>query len=175
MNRIVRPAALALACAAIIATGVLVFAQGPPPPPQHRQGQMMGGRGGPWGSGPLQQLNLTDDQRTQIQTLMEQHRQATQSSAQKMRDLQQQLKNAVFADAPDLNTISQTESQIAALEAQLAADRVAAEKQIAGVLTADQRKQVRDMPGPGPFMGGGPGMGMGRGRGMGRGMGGPGW
>jgi Spy/CpxP family protein refolding chaperone len=106
---------------------------------------------------------------------MEQHRQATQSSAQKMRDLQQQLKNAVFADAPDLNTISQTESQIAALEAQLAADRVAAEKQIAGVLTADQRKQVRDMPGPGPFMGGGPGMGMGRGRGMGRGMGGPGW
>jgi Spy/CpxP family protein refolding chaperone len=173
MNRIVRPAALALACAAIIATGVLVFAQGPPPPPQHRQGQMMGGRGGP--GGPLQKLNLTDDQRTQIQTLMEQHRQATQSSAQKMRDLEQQLKNAVFADAPDGNAISQTQSQIAALEAQLAADRVAGAKQIAGVLTADQRKQVRDMPGPGPFMGGGPGMGMGRGRGMGRGMGGPGW
>ena len=117
--------------------------------------------------GMLRQLNLTDDQRTKIQSLMEQHRQATQDGAQKVRDLQQQLKNAIFADSGPADT-ADLQRQIAALEAQLESGRVGLEKQIAAVLTADQRKQVRDMPGPG-F---GPMMGRGRGRGMGRG---PGW
>jgi Spy/CpxP family protein refolding chaperone len=174
MNRTVTRAALALGLAAIVVTGALAFAQGTPPPPQRRPGQMMGrgGPGGPGQAGVMQHLNLTDDQRTKIQSLMEQQRQSHQGEMQKsMMDLQQQLKDAVFADTPNSDAITQAQSQIAALEAQLAADRVAMAKQVVAVLTPDQRKQVRDMPGPGPFMGGrgmGPGFQMGpmhRGRG----------
>ena len=166
MNRIVTSAALAIALVAIVITGAFVFAQSTPPPPlQHRPGQMMG-RGGPGGPGPggfMQHLNLTDDQRTKVQSLMEQQRQAHQGEMEKMMDLQQQLKNAIFADAGPADTTG-VQGQIAALQAQLEADRINLQKQVALILTPDQRKQVRDMPGPGPFMGG---------RGMGRGQMGP--
>ncbi len=156
---------VALVVAALVATTAVAFAQNPPPPPQGRGagfGRGFGpGRGGPMG-GMMQQLNLTADQRTQIQKIMQDHRQAMQNDAQAMRDLQQQLKNAIFADSP--GDTSALQQQIGALEAKLQTGRIAAEKQIAAILTADQRKQVRDMPGAG-FMGG---MGMGRGRGPGR-------
>jgi Spy/CpxP family protein refolding chaperone len=165
MRRVFYFTVVALALAAIAATGTFAFAQNPPPQPP-----MMGQRGGGPGGGPrgmLRQLNLTDDQRTKVQSLMEQHRQATQDHAQKIRDLEQQLKNAIFADSGPADTTA-LQGQIAALEAQLQTDRIGLQKQIAAVLTADQRKQVRDMPGPG-F---GPMMGRGRGRGMGHA---PGW
>jgi Spy/CpxP family protein refolding chaperone len=172
MNRTVSRAALALAFAAIVVTGAFAFAQGTPPPPQRRPGQMMG-RGGPGGPGPggaMQHLNLTDDQRTKVQSLMEQQRQSHQGEMQKIMDLQQQLKNMIFAHNGPADTDAM-QQQIATLQAQLEADRINLQKQVAAILTPDQRKQVRDMPGPGPFMGGrgmGPGFQMGpmhRGRG----------
>ncbi len=132
----------------------IVLAQGAPPVgPRHSQ--MRQNAGGP--AGLFQHLNLTDDQKTKIQSLVQAQRQAHQGQAQQMRDLQQQLKNAVFADNGPADTAS-IQQQITALQGQLEADRVNLEKQIAGVLTPDQRKQVRDMPGP--FMGGGRGMAM---------------
>jgi Spy/CpxP family protein refolding chaperone len=167
MKRVVYRAALALALAGIVATGAIAFAQNPPAPPQRRPGAMMGRGGGFAGPGPmgmLQHLNLTDDQRSKVQSLMEQQRQAQQAEMQKMTDLQQQLKNAIFADSGPGDTAA-LQQQIAGLQAQLEIDRVALEKQIAAILTADQRKQVRDAPGPGL----GPMMGRGRGRGMGHG------
>ncbi len=160
MNSIVRRAAIALALAAFVATAAVAFAQNPPP-----RRPMMGQQAGPGGRGPMgwmQQLNLTSDQQTKIRSLIDEHRQAHQADMQKMRDLQQQLKNAIFADNGSADT-SALQQQVQSLQTQFETDRIALEKQIAGVLTADQRKQVRDMPGPGPFMGG---PGMGRGRGM---------
>ena len=160
MTSIVRRAAIVLALSAIFATGTIAIAQGTPPV-RHAMGQQAGpgGRGamGGW----LQQLNLTDDQHTKIQSLMQQQRQAHQGEMQKMRDLEQQLKNAIFADNGPADTAA-LQQQIQALQSQLEADRVNVEKQIAALLTADQRKQVRDMPGP--FMRS-PSMGRGMGRG----------
>ena len=115
----------------------------------------------------MRQLNLTDDQRTRIQSLMEQQRQAHQGDRQKLMGLQQQMKAAIFADGGPTDTTA-LQQQVQALQAQLDASRINIEKQIAAVLTPEQRKQVRDMPGG--FMGmGGPGMGRGRGMG-GRGL-----
>lgn len=161
MKRVLNHTAFAVALAALVATTAVAFAQNPPPPRQGRGAGFGQGRGGPGPMGMLQQLNLTADQRTKVQSIMQEHRQATQTDAQTMRDLQQQLKNAIFADSPA--DTSALQDQIASLEAKLQTGRIAAEKQIAAILTADQRKQVRDMPGPG-FM---PMMGMGRGRGRG--------
>jgi Spy/CpxP family protein refolding chaperone len=165
MNLVFRRAALALALAAVVGTAALVFAQGTPPPPPQR-GQMMGRQGGPGGPGPmaiLQRLNLTDEQRTKIQSLLQQQRQSHQGEMQKqMMDLQQQLKNAIFADDGPADDTSAVQQHIASLQAQMEADRINLEKRIAAILTPDQRKQVRSMPGAGLLMGG-PGMGRGRG------------
>ncbi len=155
IRRIAFVAAL-LALVAGVSAGI-VFAQTAPPPLQQRHAQMRQHAPGMPGGGPFQHLNLTDDQKTKIQSLVQAQRQAHQSEAQQMRDLQQQLKNAVFADNGPGDT-SAIQQQIATLQAQLEGDRVNLEKQIAAILTPDQRKQVRDMPGP--FMGGGRGMAM---------------
>jgi Spy/CpxP family protein refolding chaperone len=160
MKPTVRHAAITIALAALFTTGAIVFAQGTPPPRR----PMMGQQAGPGGPGPMRmmrQLNLTDDQRTRIQSLMEQQRQAHQADRQKLMDLEQQLKNAIFADGGPADTTA-LQQQIQGLQAQLEADRINVEKQVAAVLTVEQRKQVRDLPGG--FMGmGGPGMGRGRG------------
>ncbi len=168
MKRFFFPAALALAVVAVITTSALVFAQNQPP--QRRPGAMW--QQGPGGRGPAgmwQHLNLTDDQRTKIQSLMQQQRQAHQADTQKMMDLQQQLKNAIFADGGP-GDVGSLPDQIASLQAQLEKDRISVEKQIAAILTADQRKQVREAPGPGfgPMMGA-------RGRGRGGMHHGPAW
>jgi protein CpxP len=179
MKSTFRRTALITGLALVVLVPVLVLAQTQGPPPQRPgmmggRGMMMGGPGRQGGPGPgmMLHLNLTEQQRTQVQAIMEQHRQATQDSAKQMGDLQQQLKNAIFADAgPNDAAITSLKGQIAALEAQLQAGRLDVEKQIAMLLTPEQRKQVREAPGAGPF--GGPGMG--RGRGPGRGMHGGGW
>ncbi len=166
MRRILYRAALAFALAALVGTAAFALGQNPPAQRPHAAWQ-----GGPGGRGPMgmfQHLNLTDDQKTKIQTLFEQQRQSHQGEMQKLRDLQQQLKNTIFADGGPGDT-SGLQQQIATLQAQFENDRIALEKQVASVLTADQRKQVRDMPGPG--FGFGP-MGRGRGQGLRHG---PGW
>ncbi len=164
MKRVLNRTAFAIVFAAVIAATAVAFAQNPPPQRPGRGAGFGQGRGGPGPmGGALQQLNLTADQRTQIQKIMQDHRQATQNDAQAMRDLQQQLKNAIFADSPGDTRALQ--DQIAALESRLQTGRIAAEKQIAAILNPEQRKQVRDRPGPGLM--GGMGMGMGRGRGPG--------
>ncbi len=168
MNRVLYRIALALALTAIVVTGAFALGQNPPPQRPHRGTAWQGGPGRPGGMGMLQHLNLTDDQKSRIQSLFEQQRQAHQTERQKLIDLQQELKNAIFADAGPGDTAG-LQQQIATLQAQLENDRIALEKQVAGILTPDQRKQVRDMPGPG-F--GGPMMGRGRGMAMRHG---PGW
>ena len=167
MRSTLRRFAFVTGLALVVLVPVLVLAQTQGPP----QGRgMMGGRGmgGP-GGGMFQALQLTEQQRSQVQTIMEQHRQATQDVAKQAADLQQQLKAAIFADGgPNDGAIASLKAQLAGIEAQLQAGRLDMQKQIATLLTPEQRKKVRDMPGMGPFGGPGPG---GRGRGFGRGFG----
>lgn len=163
MKRVVYRAAPALALVAILGVGGLAFGQNPPR--QQYQRPMMGQRlgPGPGAMGMLRNLNLTEDQRTKIQSLTQQNRQAHQGDMQKIRDLQQQLKDAIFADAGPGDTAG-LQQQIAALQAKLEGHRIDLQKQIAAVLTPDQRKQVREQPGPGFGMMGGRGMRRGPGR-----------
>ncbi len=163
MNTRFRSAIVALAVVAIVAAGAFVFAQGGPPPQRAGRGQMMGqGPGGPGGRGGMMglgRLNLTDDQRAQVQKLMEANRQAHQPEQQKMADAQKALRDAIFADAgPDESAIQAAQAQIQSLEPQMAQHRVEMQVAIAKILTADQRKQMREMPPMGP--GGGRGRGM---------------
>lgn len=163
MNTRFRHLVSALAVVAFVVAGAFVFAQGGPPPQRAGRGQMMGqgpgGRGG--GMMGLGRLNLTEDQRTQVQKLMEQNRQAHQPDMQKMADAQKALRDAIFADAgPDESAIHAAQAQIQALEPLMAQHRVEMEVAVAKILTPDQRKQMREMPPAGPGGRGGMGRGM---------------
>ncbi len=160
MNAIIHRTAIALAVAGMVGTGAFALAQGtPPPPPQHQGGRMMmqGRGGGPGGRMMLGRLNLTDQQRSQIQTLQQQQRASHQALMQKMGDLQKQLRDAVFADnGPNEAQIANLQQQIAQLEPQLQQARLQMQEGISRILTPDQRKQLREMAPPGR---GGRGMG----------------
>ena len=64
-------------------------------------------------------MNLTDDQKAQVKTLLEEERAQTdaQSPGRKLMELQRALAAAVFADAPDAAQIDQLRASFAEAEA----------------------------------------------------------
>ena len=131
--------------ALVVATTVSTFAGQPP------AGQRPGpgfGRGGPGGPFPvLVHLNLTDDQKAQIKTLLDEERTQTdaQSPGRKLMELQRTLSAAVFADVPDTAQIDQLRASIAEAEAAALARRVDMQLKVAQILTPEQRQRAREL------------------------------
>jgi Spy/CpxP family protein refolding chaperone len=159
------------AAAAILAAVTVVWAQQPPPPAgamPRGHGQMgPGGQGmGPMhGQGPMAvmaRLNLTDEQKQQIHKLMADEQQKQQGAADQMRKLHDQLRDQVFGENGPTGDAKATAQDINRLQGEMMQAHVEMAQQISTILTAAQRKQVRDMP-MGELMGmGGMGMGMGQ-------------
>jgi protein CpxP len=105
------------------------------------------GPGGPGGLAPgravFRGLDLTDQQREEIQAIMKAEADGRQGPPADMA-LQRQLHAELYADAPDLQKIDALQQQIAQAEAARLAKRVEIEQKIAAVLTPEQRAQVRD-------------------------------
>jgi Spy/CpxP family protein refolding chaperone len=145
-----------VAVVAVLAVAVVAWAQAPAgggmqhpmQPGQMGQGQgrgMMGPmQGGPMGM--LAQLNLTDQQKQQIHTLMMDAQPQQQADMQQMQKLHEQLKAQVFADAGPSGDAKGTAQEISTLQAKMMHAHIAIAEKIAAILTPDQRKQVRDMP-----------------------------
>ena len=113
--------------------------------PEGQKRQTQGRRGfGPAGPLMLQRLNLTDTQREQIRTIVEQERQGDNAAGKKLGDLQQELNAQVFADSPDHGKIDRLKAGIAQAEAEALNARIDVELKIAQVLTAEQRAQARE-------------------------------
>ena len=154
--------------------------QGPPPQGPPPQG---GGRGGVRAvqPAPRQQAQqrpnqLTEQQREQMRTFDEQHRQAAEAGRRELEDLHRQFNEALASAQIDNGKVTQLRNQIVQKETALAQQRLDREAKIASILTAEQR-QARGRGRGGVMMRGpqGPaGMGPGGGRGrMGQpGMGG---
>jgi Spy/CpxP family protein refolding chaperone len=116
------------------------------------------------GLGPaeLGQLGLSDDQQTQIKTLLDQQRDERRGSMDEARAVQQQLGTAIFgAAAADTAQLTELTTKLADLQRQGLEAEVAMQVKIAAVLTDTQRQQLlamraaREAAGPrGP---GGPG------------------
>ncbi|RPJ69277.1 MAG: periplasmic heavy metal sensor [Acidobacteria bacterium] len=145
----------AVAAAALLATGIS-FAQAPGGGMHPGGGPPEQGMRGPRG-GRLEKLNLTQEQRQQLEKLMQAEREANQEVAGRMPELQQQLQEAIFLGKGDING---TAEQINDLQAQMLKARIAHQQKVAAILTAEQREQMAKMAPMGP--GAGP---MGRGRG----------
>ncbi len=144
----------AVAAVALLATGIS-FAQAPGggmrpggPPEQ--------GMRGPRGGG-LEKLNLTDEQRQQLQQLMQAEREANKEIAGTMPELQRQLQEAIFLGKGDVSVIAQ---QINELQAKMLAARIAHQQKVSAILTPEQRQEMAKMPPMGPGFGPmGPGRG----------------
>ena len=125
-----------------------------------------GGRGAP--AGPmamLRGLQLTDAQREQIRAIHEDVR-GSAPEGRKGMELQRELRQALLADTPDLQTIDALKLAINTAHADALAQRIDVHTRISQVLTAEQRAQARqkaERAGPGA-RGGRPGPGRGAGR-----------
>jgi Spy/CpxP family protein refolding chaperone len=155
-----------------IAAGLIVIglaatlAAQPPAGGQGMRGQGMGQgmRGqGPDG-GPMAALNLTAEQRQNLQALMQTEREARQATMAQVRDLRKQLQQALYGgEKPDQAAASKLASEIAAIEADARVRTLAA---AADILTPEQKKILLEsgMEFPqGPMGPGGPGGRGGRG------------
>jgi Spy/CpxP family protein refolding chaperone len=103
------------------------------------------GPGGP-GRGPmpaLRGLDLSDDQRARIKAIHDAERE-TASGPQADGGLHRQLQEAVFADTPDAEKIAALQQQVVQAQSARLSKRIAIEQQIAQILTAEQRAQVRE-------------------------------
>jgi Spy/CpxP family protein refolding chaperone len=129
-----------------------VAAQGPQGRGGGGQGRGFGGPGGPGGPmAILNQLNLTDQQQEQIKTIHQERRQERPGAD--MRELQKQLRTAIFADTVDIATIEGLKTAIASAEAAMLSGRVDTEVKISQVLTPEQRAKARELFAKGPMRG----------------------
>jgi Spy/CpxP family protein refolding chaperone len=97
------------------------------------------GMGGPMFAG----LELTEEQRTKIADIHRGERDAVGPMADELGVARRALHRATFADTRDDAEIAKLTATIANLEKQLLDRRVKTELEVAGVLTAEQREQVR--------------------------------
>jgi protein CpxP len=103
--------------------------------------------GGPMGMLPMlgRALNLTDTQRDQIKAIADSHKDEWKALADRERTARTALMTAVTADTIDEAAIRQKSSEVAAVEADAAVARAHAHAEVAQILTADQKAQLKSM------------------------------
>lgn len=126
----------------------LAFGLGAQPVVAQGPGQRMGGpgmgRGGPFGPGPglrlvLQRLDLTDQQREQLRTLIEDNRPPDPGL---LRDAELKLRAAIFGATPDQQTIDSLKTRINQAQTVELDHRVEVMTKVAEILTPEQRQEL---------------------------------
>ena len=129
--------------ALVIMTAMVVVSQGPPGRGFRGGPGGPGGHGGPPdGLGPLaRELNLTDDQKTQIKKITDSFAESTKSLHEQLRTLHESEPDAfttTFDEAP-VRAAAEARSKI---EIELAVAHAKLMAQVGAVLTADQKAQL---------------------------------
>jgi periplasmic protein CpxP/Spy len=126
-----------IAVVALLATGVVAFAQGP------RGGRGRGDGFGPGGLGiPLRQLNLTEAQRTQLEQIREQHRADMDSAMKKLATARQAQRAAIETVPADEAKITSLTQDLTQAEVDVAIQSARLNTAAWGVLTEAQRAEV---------------------------------
>jgi len=137
-----------VALAALAFAAPAAFSRGPDGP-----GGGFGEHRGERGARFVKALDLTEDQATAMKALRQEQRESAKATRQELRTKRQEIKAAWLSDAPDRGTILALTSEINALQAQLAADRVDFVFAAQGILTPEQFAKFVKFAGKG-----GPGM-----------------
>jgi Spy/CpxP family protein refolding chaperone len=156
-----------LTAAMVMGAAAIVAAQPPAGGmPGGRMGQPGGpgmrgmGPGGPAGN-PMAALNLTPEQREKVQALQQRQRDGNREAGERLRGLNEQLREALFGDNPDAAV--EIAKEVGQIEGQLLPSRVAMQAEIVKLLTPDQKKIAMELNLFGPNGGIGPGGPGGRG------------
>jgi protein CpxP len=152
-------AVVATAAVPLLATGQ----QGPPPGggPMGRGGPM--GPGGPGMRGPggpiPPGIELTDDQRQQVRSIMESHRDQMQQAGEKMRTAREGMQALIDADTLDESAIRAKSVEVAAAEADAAIMQAKVRAEVFQILTPEQQQKAKEFreSHQGPGGRGGPG------------------
>ena len=108
------------------------------------------GPGGPMGIFPgLNQVGLTDAQRDQVRSILEQERQSGDPGG-KMRQAEEALRSAILADVPDSQAIDAAKAAVNTARAAELDRRADLMQKIAQILTPAQRQQLAQLPPPPP-------------------------
>ncbi|MCS4502629.1 hypothetical protein KBTX_01594 [wastewater metagenome] len=119
-------------------------------------GPMMGGGGMAGGMGYwLQALDLSDEQRERMLELRRTYREAAYERMAKMGTLMDEFRAAMAGDKPDPARIRDLHDQMADLQGEQIAQAVRLRNELTGLLTDEQREQLREAPMPWGGMHGG--------------------
>ena len=135
-------AALAVLLGSAIARSQTISSDTPPPPPMH--GHQFA-RGGP---GPMgffaRQLNLTDDQKTQMKAIMQKEHPGMKPLMQQQHVIDQQLRQYGEGnfDAAKVQALAMQKAQV---QAQLTVAETRIHNQMYQVLTSDQQSQLKQL------------------------------
>jgi Spy/CpxP family protein refolding chaperone len=150
---------LSVVVTAILALAAYTLAGAQAAGQQERQGPGRGfgigagrGPGGPGGRGAMMMLrdvDLTDQQKEEIQAILKDEREGRQGPPADAA-LQRQLQAELYADNPDPQKLESLQQQLVQAEAARLAKRIEIEQKVAAVLTAEQRAQVREKLAKGP-------------------------
>ena len=137
-----------IGAALLLTTALVVFSQQPPGPPREGRG-FHGGPGGPGGPrefgpfGPFgRDLNLTDDQKTQIKNIQDSFRDGNKALFDQLRDLHEKQGDPMSGTFDEAAVRSAAEAR-AKIQVELEVSHAKMMSQILGVLTAEQKAQLQ--------------------------------
>lgn len=136
-------AALAVLMGSVVAKSQTT-SDAPPQPPAQGRAFGMGPMGGPMMGLFAKQLNLTDDQKTQMKSILQKERPALQPLRQQQHQLDMQLLEYVQGGF-DQNKVQGIAGQKAQIDAQLIVQETRIANEMYQVLTPDQQTQVKQM------------------------------
>jgi periplasmic protein CpxP/Spy len=115
----------------------------PPPPPMHGHEFGMGGEGHMMGFF-AKNLNLTDEQKTQMKTIMQAAHPAMKPLFEQERQIDQQLRQYVEGSYNDVK-VRALAAQKSQVEVELTVAQTKLHSQMYQVLTAEQQSQLKEM------------------------------
>ena len=105
-----------------------------------------GGPMGPMGFGPgFRELDLTDDQKAQLKSIAESHRDEFRAAGEKARAAHDGMQALVDADNLDENAIRVKSAEVAAAEADVMILNAKVRKESMAVLTAEQQAKLKEL------------------------------
>ena len=121
--------------------------------PQRRQGPGVGGpggpgmrRGGPMAFGPgFRELDLTDDQKAQLKSIAESHRDEFRAAGEKARAAHDGMQALVDADSINESAIRAKSAEIAAAEAEVMILNAKVRQESMQILTSEQQQKLKEL------------------------------
>jgi len=114
---------------------------GPPP----GGGPGMRGPGGPMGFGPgFRELDLSDDQKAQLKSIADSHRDEFRAAGEKVRAIRESMRSLVDAESINESAIRAKSAEIAAAEADMLILNAKVRKESMQILTAEQLAKLKE-------------------------------